>query len=68
MENPTIRDWDMAKRIILMKWDRIDAVGLERTHGNIDQIIDLISEKYDDPRETIIQDLRNLAGQMKMDF
>ncbi len=65
MDNPTIRNWELAKHLILQKWGRLDAILLERTHGNFDEIVSLLRIAYDEDEENVIQELNNLVQQVK---
>ncbi len=59
-----IRDWNIAKHLILRRWDKIKPQELERTPADFNEIVRLIQRHYDDPKPNIESDLKNLIDQI----
>jgi hypothetical protein len=59
-----IRDWDIARLLILRKWDKVKAKELEQTPAKFDEVVKVIRKHYDDPKPNIEADLRNLIDQI----
>jgi hypothetical protein len=59
-----IRNWDIARPLILRRWDKLKAKELEYLPAKFDEVVKLIQKHYDEPKANIESELKNLIDQI----
>lgn len=67
MEEEFFGHWEIMKPLMLAKWNRLKAKDLEGVQPVLSDLVEVVHKKYKDmPRQSIIEDLKNLGDQIKI--
>lgn len=66
-EDDFIQNWPKLKPLVLLKWNRLKHTLFDEHQPDIEELIQKIGEKYDEPEIGIRQEIENLYMQVIKD-
>ena len=54
--------WNVIKGQIHQKWNRVPESALTKTQGNFTQVVNLISQTYNQPQSQVTQELERITN------